>query len=72
MIRVRFVTLQWDAKYHDKSMVAKPLPAANENELKHSSQRYRNEGQKLLTLVRPEVVCDRQQEMPPPPLPTLK
>jgi len=52
--------------------VAKCLAAANENKPKCSSHRCRNEGKELLTFGRPQVGRDLQQEMPSPPLPTLK
>jgi len=52
--------------------VAKSLATANENEPKCSSQRCRNAGKTLLTFGRPQVGRDVQQEMPSPPLLTLK
>jgi len=50
--------------------VAKSLAATNKNKPKHSS--CRNEGKELLTFGGPQVSIDLQQEMPSPPLPTLK
>jgi len=52
--------------------VAKSLAAENENKPMCSSCGCRNEGKELLTLRRPQLGRDLQQEMPSPPLPTLK
>jgi len=52
--------------------MAKSLATANENEPKCSSHRCRNEGKELLTLRRPWIGRDLQQEIPSPPLLTFK
>jgi len=42
------------------------------NEIESTCSSYRNKGKQLLTFGKPQVSKDLQQEMPLPPLPTLK
>jgi len=62
--------LQQDGKYSSNSGTAKSLATANENKPKCS--RHRNEEKELLTFRRLQAHRDLQQEVPSPPVPTLK
>ena len=54
------------------SKVEKSSATANKNMAKCSSHKHKNEGKELPTFRRPQVDRDLQQEIPSPPLPTLK